>query len=300
MGSHEPWGVPVSAAYLVAMDHERQQVVLSIRGTSSLPDVVTDAAAATTPFFTGHCHNGIAWAAQWFALNLSPLLLHLLQRHSGYGLTVVGHSLGAGVAACLTLLLNDAKAGWPAAIADAPIQCFAYATPACATEELCRLSEAAGNIVTLVNEFDCVPRMSTVSTKVWRRGGRRRAVERQCVAAVWVGGTCDGRECLGRRAGLALLLRHAPLLWHVVAVGPGCNGGAHTADGCIEGFFFTHGVCMACVCVCVCVYVCVYVVCLCVGCASLTSNCWRLSRRSLRSGVRRPCPCSLTRSCCAC
>ena len=86
----------LATGYFIAVDRERKQIVLTIRGTQSFKDVVTDVAAVTTPFFTGHCHNGMTWAARWFFLNLKPLLLHLLRHHPSHGLTIVGHSLGAG------------------------------------------------------------------------------------------------------------------------------------------------------------------------------------------------------------
>jgi hypothetical protein len=115
------------------------------------------------------CHNGMVWSAKWFFVNVKPLLLHLLRHHPGYGLTIVGHSLGAGVACCLTMLLNKERASW-GDLAAVSLQCIAFATPACASLELCRLSQSAGNIISVVNFYDCVPRMSAAATKVCRPG----------------------------------------------------------------------------------------------------------------------------------
>ncbi len=133
------------------------------------------------------------------------------------------------------MLLNDDKASWDGDLSHVNIHCYSFATPACATADLCdrrcvelcmrpydsvpvaappvlprpllqfvtktmthiilmpitftciglqlplrharhgcvvssvvcvHCSQAAGNIHTVISEFDCVPRLSTASTKV--------------------------------------------------------------------------------------------------------------------------------------
>ena len=100
--------------FLVCLDHEMQAVVISIRGTLSMQDIITDLMATTEPMqFPGHptflVHKGMLKTALWIKEKLEELELleKSFEKASRYGLVVTGHSLGSGVACILSMLLRD-------------------------------------------------------------------------------------------------------------------------------------------------------------------------------------------------
>eukprot|EP00968_Pinguiococcus_pyrenoidosus_P007228 scaffold480_cov257-Pinguiococcus_pyrenoidosus.AAC.16 len=106
--------------YAIVKDEEKQQVVLCIRGTLSLEDLLIDIAAEPCSLedlgvecgFDGrqaYAHTGIVSVADWIRKDLARhgLLDAALSTNRGWGLTIVGHSLGAGAAALLGLMLKQ-------------------------------------------------------------------------------------------------------------------------------------------------------------------------------------------------
>ena len=100
--------------FLVCLDHEMQSVVIAIRGTFSMQDVITDMTASTQPIeFPEHptfvVHKGMLKTATWIKEKLDELeiLQQSFGKVSNYSLIVTGHSLGSGVACILSMLLRD-------------------------------------------------------------------------------------------------------------------------------------------------------------------------------------------------
>lgn len=93
----------------MAVDHKHKAVVLAIRGTFHTRDALTDMMANYEPFMGGFAHAGMLLAAKQKFKDLMPLLLETLKRNPGYGLIIVGHSLGAGTAALLSALIYSGK-----------------------------------------------------------------------------------------------------------------------------------------------------------------------------------------------
>eukprot|EP00927_Polykrikos_kofoidii_P065076 TRINITY_DN60875_c0_g1_i1.p1 TRINITY_DN60875_c0_g1~~TRINITY_DN60875_c0_g1_i1.p1 ORF type:complete len:525 (+),score=86.96 TRINITY_DN60875_c0_g1_i1:172-1746(+) len=149
-------------AYFVAVDHERQCVVLSIRGTMSPEDLLTDLSAeeASTPWGPGHA--GMFVAAQSIVREVQPILEETLERYELGHLVVVGHSLGASVASYVSLLLGDAREPHGVPV---DISCYAYGSPgvfpaAQAASVAGRNGSDDVHICTVVNGRDWISRLS--------------------------------------------------------------------------------------------------------------------------------------------
>lgn len=176
-------------AYYLAADSKSKTVLLGVRGTNSLHDVLTDLAAvpvkwppedyheATKPpkradeipsseSFSSlegtkevlptdkgqYVHAGMGRAAMW----LFKEVIFCLQSFSekGYKVLTTGHSLAAGVVTLLSILLRPYIP---------ELQCFAYATPACMGE---LLGDSCRDYVTsVVLAHDVVPRASVAATR---------------------------------------------------------------------------------------------------------------------------------------
>ncbi|XP_031627967.1 sn1-specific diacylglycerol lipase alpha isoform X2 [Contarinia nasturtii] len=119
--------------FFVAVDYTKEKIVVSIRGTLSMKDVLTDlnAEGDVLPLeprrdeWVGH--KGMVQAAVYIRNKLEDENLiqraqqHNLERKTDkFGLVLVGHSLGAGTAAILSILL---KPQYPS------ILCFSYSPP---------------------------------------------------------------------------------------------------------------------------------------------------------------------------
>lgn len=106
--------------FLVAADHSKQTIVVALRGSMSMSDMVTDMNGQTDKLPIENCpddwlcHRGITRAADYVKTTL--LKEHILDRafncrpdlgSKDYTLILCGHSLGAGVAAILGILLRS-------------------------------------------------------------------------------------------------------------------------------------------------------------------------------------------------
>jgi len=158
---HSYWGCATFCpAHALLVDEPFKRLVLMVRGTLSHEDALTDIGAVETPFRDGHVHRGMLEAAHFVFDECMPPLQQFLeaQEEGGihYNVEVTGHSLGAGVAALVTLLLEERWA-W----SKLGLHCFAFAPPAVFTEEL---SMSCRHIVTsVVNGYDMIPRTSAAN-----------------------------------------------------------------------------------------------------------------------------------------
>jgi hypothetical protein len=102
-------------AHAILMNHEEKAIILAIRGSMSVFDWLTDLTGDyttydyTDPFTsevlsTGLVHRGILISAQNLSSSLKPKILSLQSTYPNYSTVILGHSLGGGAAALLSLL----------------------------------------------------------------------------------------------------------------------------------------------------------------------------------------------------
>ena len=169
-------------AYYIAKDDKQKRVFLVIRGTRSFHDVrrrwglgvpcyhgghsrrchthapcvqvLTDVAAASEDMLGGQAHRGMAHAARWFQEHVADHLIDAHAKRPGYKLFVAGHSLGAGIAALLAMMLQHR-------VPD--IQAVCFAPPACVSSDLCE--RYASHITSVILDKDIVPRFSLAAAR---------------------------------------------------------------------------------------------------------------------------------------
>jgi hypothetical protein len=125
--------------YYLILDHKSKSVVLTLRGTLGLTDVLTDLTCnyldieitfederkmTSTSTSTSNekekekekhvysVHSGMYYAAKWLAYDckkLHEVLNTTLRKYPKYGLVICGHSLGGGVASILSVLWSIPK-----------------------------------------------------------------------------------------------------------------------------------------------------------------------------------------------
>ena len=135
--------------FYVAMDYDNEAVVVALRGTLSLHDIVTDMVAVEEEIeVDGNldsslcAHKGILHTARWVqgVLRDKEILETAFSRGPNFKLIVVGHSLGAGCAAVLAMLLRQHYPN---------LHCFAYSPPGCLNEPAASYTKQFVTSVTL-------------------------------------------------------------------------------------------------------------------------------------------------------
>lgn len=141
------------------------RVVLSIRGTASLTDIMTDLECGQVELPKGIsdvetvlAHAGFAQSAEWVVGQSFDVIVEALGKAGPEAqLEVVGHSLGAGVATLTFLHLR--KKLQDAEKLPAVCKCFGFATPPCLSAELAADAARLG-ITSIVLQDDIIPRLS--------------------------------------------------------------------------------------------------------------------------------------------
>ncbi|KAL6784898.1 hypothetical protein ACKKBG_A01585 [Auxenochlorella protothecoides x Auxenochlorella symbiontica] len=228
-------------SFILARDDHLRAIVLIIRGTHSFKDMFTSLTGAAKPHHLvdgngvvlGYSHFGMLAAARWVLAAAAGPMNEALGAHPDYAARVVGHSLGGGTAALLTMMLRERGGAF------AEARCIAVACPACMTLELAR--SCAAYVTTVINNADVVPCVSPGAADALRRevtasawGGELRADLRATglVRALETGvrGVGGAAASAGAWTGGALVAACAPPTRYIrrrlTAGGGGAGGGA--------------------------------------------------------------------------
>jgi len=111
--------------HMVVVDHVHKKVVLSIRGTFSLEEIVIDVAAMSREFCGGEGHSGMVDMAERVWKVAGPTITNTIRENPGYEVIFTGHSLGGGAAALVTIMVQS-KQLLPK---EQQLRCFTYAAP---------------------------------------------------------------------------------------------------------------------------------------------------------------------------
>lgn len=156
--------------YFIVRDQTKQKIVLCIRGTWTPHDILTDLGCTAEDFeppptasssilgdlvrsLTKHlwrasskrlrAHHGMLESARALLLGVEPILEKELESNPNFGLVLVGHSMGGGVAALLGTLLESK---FPDLVV------YVYGAPCVAPIDVRPTGDA--NIISIINEGD--------------------------------------------------------------------------------------------------------------------------------------------------
>ncbi|TPX62241.1 hypothetical protein CcCBS67573_g08846, partial [Chytriomyces confervae] len=166
--------------HYVALDKVARSVVVTLRGTFALNDIITDLKFDYADFMGHRAHSGMLRCAALLYKKGSAVrdvVRKALEENPTFGLVITGHSLGAGVAVLLALrwacptselgihpnspyhpptpFVTSGRGGFPRG---RPIHCYAYGSPCVVSLDLSIYSK--GLVSTIVNGDDIVPTLS--------------------------------------------------------------------------------------------------------------------------------------------
>ncbi|XP_031099569.1 uncharacterized protein LOC116003783 isoform X3 [Ipomoea triloba] len=149
--------------YYIAVDKRKRLVILGIRGTHTVYDIITDIVSSSNEevTFEGYStHFGSAEAARWFLTHEMETLRKCLQKHEGFRLRLVGHSLGGAIASLLAIMIRKKS---PQELGFNPdiVTAVGIATPPCVSQDLAE--KCSDYVVTVVMQDDIIPRLSVAS-----------------------------------------------------------------------------------------------------------------------------------------
>ncbi|KAJ3046076.1 hypothetical protein HDV00_003826 [Rhizophlyctis rosea] len=161
------------APYLVCLDHDRKKLVIAIRGTYSMVDLLVDlkialepvpfieeADTSGKPVEVEWCHSGVFKTVESIMRDIKEYDVFgkwkEMEEYADYGIVVCGHSLGAGVAALLSYYLR---------VEGHDAVCYAYEPPGClVTTRLARHMDSY--VTSIVLGDDVIARLGRNSMEI--------------------------------------------------------------------------------------------------------------------------------------
>jgi hypothetical protein len=152
---------PFRPCYYVAADLANQSIVISIRGSLELGDLLSDVTANSVKVSLlgsqGWVHEGMMASATYIHCCTKSILERSSDAYPGWPILITGHSLGGGVAAVLAmLLLNE---GGVTGLGD--IRCITIGSAAVMSESLSQVCDSFSTSVILGS--DPIPHLSHAS-----------------------------------------------------------------------------------------------------------------------------------------
>ncbi|KAJ6306528.1 hypothetical protein OIU78_021778 [Salix suchowensis] len=149
--------------YYIAIDPRKKLVILGIRGTHTVYDLITDIVSSSDGevTFEGYStHFGTAEAARWFLSHEMGTIRKCLEKYEGFRLRLVGHSLGAAIASLLAIMLRKKS---PKELGFSPhiVTAVGYASPPCVSKELAE--SCSDFVINVVMQDDIIPKLSAAS-----------------------------------------------------------------------------------------------------------------------------------------
>ncbi|PKA50061.1 sn1-specific diacylglycerol lipase [Apostasia shenzhenica] len=149
--------------YYIGLDTRNKLVIFGIRGTHTVYDLITNVVSSSDQnmSFEGFStHFGTAEAARWFLHHEMETIRRLLEKHKGFRLRLVGHSLGGAAAALLAIMLRRRSAKELGFSPDI-ISAVGFGTLPCVSRELAE--SCVSYVSTIVLQDDVIPRLSVAS-----------------------------------------------------------------------------------------------------------------------------------------
>jgi len=160
--------------YLVR-DDKQKTFVLSIRGSSTSSDWITDCAAWATPLtidsVEGMAHYGILRSARTIYEEVIYILRAIYATEkSDYDLVVVGHSLGGGTASLLALCFieNETEMKKNKNILE-KLKVYAFATPSVVSKNIASMALVQKYVTSIILNTDVVSRIGVESLNQYYR-----------------------------------------------------------------------------------------------------------------------------------
>lgn len=149
--------------YYIGIDKRKKLVILGIRGTHTVYDLITNVASSSDEKVTSEgysTHFGTAEAARWFLTHEMGIIKECLEKYEGYRLRLVGHSLGGATASLLAIMLRE-KSCKELGFSPDIVSAIGYATPPCVSREVAE--SCSDYVTTVVMQDDIIPRLSVAS-----------------------------------------------------------------------------------------------------------------------------------------
>ncbi|KAI9502512.1 hypothetical protein BX070DRAFT_226286 [Coemansia spiralis] len=157
-------------SYFVAHDRQHDAVVLAVRGTMSAEDTVVDLSCEYTKWNGGLVHSGMQASAHWLFVKVMPQMLAYAKSQGLKKIRIVGHSLGASMAAILMIMVQTARTrldGLGVEIGKYDIKAYCFGPAPCVSDNIAdRFRDC---IETYVNKDDVVPRLCYGSVSDFKR-----------------------------------------------------------------------------------------------------------------------------------
>jgi len=189
---HDKTAVPGYLGHYVAISNSNlpnstKTAIIGVKGTSNFEDFLTDMCGSAVeheldnPFYDGgnttfRCHEGMLISSRRLCEDLQPLVENLLIP-SGYEIKIVGHSLGAGCATILAIILRSFLPTLQANESEGKerLKVWAFASPPVLDLDSARACESF--VTTVVNNVDIIPRANisplVVTTRLLRTVNKR-------------------------------------------------------------------------------------------------------------------------------